>query len=44
MQDGGYHPASKIPIKRLIKLPVSGHPQPGKMFAARYDSFGESLS
>src|SRR5271155_2227342 len=38
MQDGGYHSASKIPIKRLIKLPISDHPQPGKMFAAASDS------
>src|SRR6202040_2593083 len=37
MQDGGYYPASEIPIKRLIKLPISAHPQPGKMFTAARD-------
>src|SRR5438045_3095146 len=38
MQDGGYRPASKVPIKELIKLPIFRHPQPGGMFAVASDS------
>jgi hypothetical protein len=34
MQDGIYRPVPAIPIKILIVLKVSRHPQPDKMFAA----------